>query len=268
MKRFLLITIGFISLQSQAQKNNAAWHGKKCAVVLTYDDAIDQHLDNAVPVLDSLKLKATFYITAFSTSMQNRLTEWKKLAAKGYELGNHTLYHPCDATVSGRSWVQPETDLSKYTVKRMENEMRMTNLFLQSLDGKTKRTFAFTCGDMKIGDSSFINGMRKDFVAARAVRNEMHKINEVDLYNTDCYMVNNNSFEEMKQWVDKAMETNSLLVILFHGVGGGNALNVSLDNHRKILSYLKQNEKNIYIAPMLEVAEHIAAWQKINSKQR
>jgi peptidoglycan/xylan/chitin deacetylase (PgdA/CDA1 family) len=44
---------------------------------------IDQHLDNAVPVLDSLGLKATFYVTAFSQSMQARLNEWKKLATKG-----------------------------------------------------------------------------------------------------------------------------------------------------------------------------------------
>jgi len=264
MKCFLLIVISFLASQVQAQTSNAVWHGKKCAVVLTYDDAIDQHLDNAVPVLDSLKLKATFYITAFSTSMQKRLNDWKKLATKGYELGNHTLYHPCDASMSGRAWVQPENDLSKYTVKRMENEMRMTNLFLQSLDGRTKRTFAFTCGDMKIGDSAFINGMKKDFAAARAVRNEMHKINEVDLYNTDCFVVNNNSFEEMKQWVDKAIETNALLVILFHGVGGGNGLDVSLDVHRKILSYIKQKEKDIYIAPMVEMAEYIAQWQTKN----
>jgi len=251
-------------LQSQAQSGNSTWRGKKCAVVLTYDDAIDQQLDNAVPVLDSLKLKATFYITAFSASMRTRLNEWRKLAVTGHELGNHTLYHPCDATMSGRAWVQPENDLSKYTVRRMENEMRMTNIFLHALDGKTKRTFAFTCGDMKVQDSFFMNGMKKDFVAARAVRNEMHKINEVDLYNTDCYVINSNSFEEMKQWVDKAMQTNSLLIILFHGVGGGNALNVSIDNHRKILSYIKQNEKDIYVAPMLEVAEYISGWQTKN----
>jgi len=264
MQRLLITIFCLLSLQLQAQSGNNTWHGKKCAVVLTYDDAIDQHLDNAVPVLDSLHLKATFYLTAFSTSIQKRLSEWKKLGAKGYELGNHTLYHPCDASMSGRSWVQPENDLSKYTVKRIENEIRMTNVFLQSLDGKTKRTFAFTCGDSKVADSAFINGMKKDFVAARSVRNEMHQINEVDLYNVDCYVVNNASFIDMKQWVDKAMQTNALLVILFHGVGGGNSLNVSLDDHRKILSYIKQNQKNIYNAPMLEVAEYIGAWQKAN----
>jgi sialate O-acetylesterase len=132
---------------------------------------------------------------------------------------------------------------------------------LQSLDGKTKRTFAFTCGDMKIGDSSFINTMKKDFVAARAVRNEMHKINEVNLYNVDCYMVNNHTAAQMIEWVKQAEATNSLLVILFHGVGGGNGLNVEIAEHRAFLSYLKQHEKDIWITPMLDAANYIKSWQ-------
>ena len=255
MKKSLVFIALLLSLISHSQSNQP-WREKKCAVVLTYDDAIDQHLDNAIPVLDSLGLKATFYLTAFSNSMQTRLNDWKKLATTGHELGNHTLYHPCIGG-KGREWVKPEYDMNNYTVRRMVDETRMTNLFLHALDGKTKRTFAFTCGDMKIGDSSFINEMKNDFVAARAVRNEMHKINEIDLYNVDCYMVNNHSFEQMKEWVDKAVQTNSLLVILFHGVGGGNALDVSLPAHRDILKYIKQNEKDIWVAPMLEVAEYV-----------
>lgn len=250
----LLISSAVLSV-GYAQSSNL-WKGKKCAVVLTYDDAINQQLDNAVPVLDSLGLKATFYVTAFSQSVQTRLSEWKKLAQKGHELGNHTLYHPCVGG-TGREWVGKEYDLKNYTVKRMTDEIRMTNLFLQSLDGKTKRTFAFTCGDMKIGDSLFIDGLKNDFVAARAVRNEMHQLNEVNLYNVDCYLVNGHTAEEMEEWVKKAQATNSLLVILFHGVGGGNNLNVAVSEHRAFLKYLKQNEKDIWIAPMIDVAQYV-----------
>jgi len=258
---FCLLISPFVVAFSFGQLDQP-WHGKKCAVVLTYDDAINQHLDNAIPVLDSLGLKATFYITAFSQSMQTRLNEWEKIATKGHELGNHTLYHPCIGG-KGREWVRPEYDLNNYTVKRMVDETRMTNLFLQALDGKTKRTFAFTCGDMKIGDSSFINAVKGDFVAARAVRSQMHKINEIDLYNVDCYMVNGETGTQMIEWVKKAEEANSLLVILFHGVGGGNALNVSLQVHREFLQFLKKNQKDIWIAPMIEVAEHIKTWQAV-----
>jgi peptidoglycan-N-acetylglucosamine deacetylase len=259
-KIFGLLLISYIFIASSSAQDIQPWNGKKCAVVLTYDDAIDQHLDNAIPVLDSLGLKATFYLTAFSASMQTRLNDWKKLAVNGHELGNHTLYHPCIGG-KGREWVRPEYDMNNYTVQRMVDETRMTNLFLQALDGKTKRTFAFTCGDMKIGDSSFINAMKNDFVAARAVRIQMDKLNEVDLYNVDCYLVNGENAKQMIEWVKKAVETNSLLVILYHGVGGGNALNVSIPAHREFLHYLKKYEKDIWVAPMLEAAEYIKAKQ-------
>jgi len=115
---------------------------------------------------------------------------------------------------------------------------------------------------MKIGDSSFMNGLKNDFVAARAVRNEMHTIDQVDLYNLDCYVVNNNTADEMIEWVKKATETNSLLVILFHGVGGGNALNASLPAHRQLLRYLKQHENEIWVAPVREVAEYVKKYQQ------
>jgi peptidoglycan/xylan/chitin deacetylase (PgdA/CDA1 family) len=264
MKKVVItLLINFFTVAHISAQSNQPWHGKKCAVAITYDDAINEHLDNAVPVLDSLGLKTTFYLTAFSTSMQSRLPDWRKLAANGHELGNHTLYHPCIGG-AGRSWVKPEYDMRNYTLQRMVDETRMTNVFLQALDGKTKRTFAFTCGDMKIGDSSFINAMKNDFVAARAVRNQMHKINEIDLYNTDCYMVNGETGAQLIEWAKKAMETNSLLIVLFHGVGGGNALNVSIPAHREFLQFLKKNEKDIWVAPVLEIAEYIKTWKDKN----
>ena len=234
MKKISVLTFYLFTSLSSFMQSVQPWQGKSCAVVLTYDDAIDQHLDNVVPLLDSLGLKAT-----------------------------HTLYHPCMGG-TGREWVKPEYDLRSYTVQRMVDETRMTNLFLQSLDGKTRRTFAFTCGDMKIGDSSFMMAMKNDFVAARVVNNQMHQIKDVDLYQVDCYLVNGQNGEQLIAWVKKAMETHSLLVILFHGVGGGNSLNVSLPAHRQFLQYLKQNEKNIMITTMIKAADHIKSWQAGN----
>lgn len=259
---YLLFVLVFLSIHCMAQ-SAGSWNGKQAAVVITYDDAIDEHLDNAIPVLDSLKLKASFYVTAYAESTKRRLAEWKAIATKGHELGNHTLYHPCIGGV-GREWVKPDYDLANYTVQRMIDEIRMTNTFLQSLDGKTKRTFAFTCGDTKAGGIDFSKNIQHDFVAMRSVRNEMHQLNEINLADVDCYMVNNHTAEQMIQWVIKAKQTNSLLVILFHGVGGGNSLNVSIEEHRKFLRYLKQQEKEIWIAPMLDVAEYVQQKQQSN----
>jgi hypothetical protein len=86
----------------------------------------------------------------------------------------------------------------------------------------------------------------------------------VDLYQVDCYLVNGQNGDQLIAWVKKAMETHSLLVLLFHGVGGGNSLNVSLSAHRQFLQYLKQNEKNIMITTMIKTADHVKSWQAVN----
>lgn len=257
MKKIIALLCSlFVIVISNAQ-SATPWKGKKAAIVITYDDAIDQHLDNAVPLLDSLGLKATFYITGYSSSMQTRINEWKKLSLRGHELGNHTLFHPCIGGTPGREWVKPEYDLSKYSVKRMLDETRATNVLLKAMDGKSKRTFAITCGDSKAGDSSFVDYLKDDFVAIRTVRNEMHPLQEVNLMDVDCFMVNGQTGAQLKEWVDKAIASKSLLVILFHGVGGGNSLNVTLPAHAEFLRYLKKKQKEVWVAPMLQVAEYI-----------
>jgi peptidoglycan-N-acetylglucosamine deacetylase len=61
--------------------------------------------------------------------------------------------------------------------------------------------------------------------------------------------------------VKEAMRTHTLLVFLFHGVGGGHSINVGLSDHSQLLHYLKDHEKDIWISPMVDVSEHIKAYQ-------
>jgi peptidoglycan/xylan/chitin deacetylase (PgdA/CDA1 family) len=252
---FLLVLILISNYCSCAQDKNP-WKGKKCAVVLTYDDALNVHLDKAVPVLDSLGLKATFYLSGYFPGSRNRLADWKQAAKSGHELANHSLFHPCTGKMPGRDWVKPDNDLSNYTMKRWLDELRMTNTFLEALDGKRKRTFAYPCGDTKVGDSSYVDKIKSDFVAARGVKREMLKINNVDLFNVPSYGINGESGEELIALVKKAIENNMLLVFLFHGVGGEHSLNVSLKAHRELLIYLRQHEKEIWVATFQDAAEY------------
>jgi peptidoglycan/xylan/chitin deacetylase (PgdA/CDA1 family) len=253
----LVLAALFAKAQTQA-----VWNNKQCAVVLTYDDAIDIDLDNVIPALDSLKLKGTFYIIGSSPVLAKRLDEWRLAAKHGHELGNHALFHPCDGTLPGRGFVTADNDLSKYTVSREVNEIRINNVLLKAIDGKEKRTFAYPCGDLKIGDVYFYDKLKNDFVGARGVGAGLQTAAQVKLDNIDCYGINGQSAEYMINLVKKAQQTHTLLVFLFHGVGGGHNINVSLAAHSQLLHYLKDHEKDIYIAPMVDVAEKIQAYQK------
>lgn len=237
--------------------NDRPWQGRKCAVVLTYDDAIDQHLDNVIPALDSLGLRGTFYIPAVSGAFHDRLEEWKAAAAEGHELGNHTLFHPCDGTLPGREWVSPGYDLSTYTVQRMIDEILSANRILEMVDGGKERTFAFTCGDRTVGGETFMEQLQGEFPAARGVQPGMHTMGAIDLYNIDCYPIAGQDGDYLVDLARQAMETGSLVVFLFHGVGGGHSLNVSLSAHRRLLQYLSENEDSIWTGTMIDVARNI-----------
>jgi len=261
MKRFNLLPLLLLLCTLTFAQDTKVWNNKQCAVVLTYDDAIDINLDNVIPALDSLKLKATFYLIGSSPVINKRLSEWRKVALNGHELGNHSLFHPCDGSLPGRSFVGPENDLSKYTITRAVNEIRLNNTLLNAIDGKTIRTFAYPCGDLKIGGVNFYTALQKDFAGARGVSSGLQNAAQVDLDNINCYSINGQSAEYMIALVKKAQQSHTLLVFLFHGVGGGHSLNVGLSEHSKLIHYLKEHEKEIWIAPMVDVAQNIKTVQ-------
>ncbi|NML64646.1 polysaccharide deacetylase family protein [Hymenobacter sp. RP-2-7] len=256
-----LLALGLLGAGPAATAQTSAWNGRQCAVVLTYDDAIDADLDNALPALDSLGLRGTFYLIGSSPVVSKRLPEWRRAAQRGHELGNHALFHPCDGTLPGRGFVTPDNDLSKYTVSRAVAEVRANNTLLTAIDGKTARTFAYPCGDRQIGGVYFYEQLKNDFVAARGVTPGLQTAAQVKLDDIDCYMINGQSGDYLVNLVKQAQQSHTLLVFLFHGVGGGHSLNVSLGAHRQLLRYLKAHERDLYIAPMVEVAGRIRAVQ-------
>jgi peptidoglycan/xylan/chitin deacetylase (PgdA/CDA1 family) len=262
MKEIKFIILLLFALCTTSYAQTKVWNNKECAVVLTYDDAIDVDLDNVLPALDSLKLKGTFYLIGSSDVVNKRINEWRLAAKHGHELGNHSMFHPCDGSLPGRSFVTPDGDLSKYTVERVVKEIKINNTLLKAIDGKDIRTFAYPCGDRKIGDVYFYDQLKNDFAGARGVTEGLQTADQVDLANIDCYPINGQTAEYMINLVKKAQQTHTLLVFLFHGVGGGHNLNVGLKEHSQLLHYLKAHEKEIWIAPMVDVAEKIKEVQK------
>ena len=267
MKKLLISSFLFLTSIIAFAQTDTTWNGKKCAVVLTYDDALNVDITNAIPALNAAGLKGTFYISDYFGGLNAQIPKWRIAAAKRHELANHSIWHPCEGGRPGREFVKGDYDLRNYTVKRMTDEIRAMNNFLKAIDGKTKRTFAFPCADTKIHDTAYIDNVRNDLIAARAVRSEMPTIDKVDLYNLPSYMINGQSGDELIALVKKAMTNHTLLIFLFHGVGGEHNLNVSLEAHAKLLQFLRQNKKNVWTAPMIDVAEYIKNYQSKKNKQ-
>ena len=261
-KNIIITGLILIFNTSYAQETRN-WNGKKCAVVLTYDDALNIHLDKVIPMLDSYKFKGTFYLIGSAPVVSKRLSEWRAAAKNGHELGNHTLNHPCDGALPGRGFVTAENDLSRYTVARAVNEIRVTNTLLKAIDGKDERTFAYPCGDLTISDTLYYDFLKDDFVGARGVVSAYPQIKDVNLSDITAFAQIGTTAAQMIAQIEEAEKTGSFVVLLFHGVGGEHPLNIELEEHRKLLDYLKKKEKDIWVATMVDVAKYIKKGQNI-----
>jgi len=119
--------------------------GKQCAVSLTFDDARPSQIDLGIPLLDRFGVKATFYVSP--DNLQKRLDGWKRAAANGHEIGNHTVHHPC----TGNFAFAAGEALEDYTLGRMAREMDSASGLIHSLLGVQPRSFAYPCGQTFVG---------------------------------------------------------------------------------------------------------------------
>jgi peptidoglycan/xylan/chitin deacetylase (PgdA/CDA1 family) len=255
--KYLFITCiaAILCLTGFAQQGS--WKGKQCAVVLTYDDAIDIDLDHVIPALDSFQLKGTFYLIGASPVIDKRLHEWRSAAANGHELGNHALMHPCDGSKPGRGFVTPENDLSKYSVARAVTEIRQNNVLLKAIDGKERRTFAYPCGDLTVNGVFFYEQLRNEFACARGVAGGIVTPQNANYDNINSYVVNGQDGNYLISLVKQAEQSGGLVVFLFHGVGGGHNINVSSGAHTELLRYLAAGKDKIWVTTMVDAADYM-----------
>ena len=260
MRKLSLTCYMAMLLVSSAFAND--WNGKKAAISFSYDDSLNVHLDIVSPKLESADFRGTFYITAHAEPFRTRLNDFRALAEKHHELGNHTLFHPCNGTGADRAWVSANGDLSKWNVEKMLAHTEMANTTLEALDGEKVRTFAYPCGDTKAGKESYIAEIAPLFSAARAVGGAPPQIDQVDLRAVPSFVVNGHSFTEMKLLVDEAIRSGTWLVFLFHGVGGEHSLNISEDTHSTLIDYVKKRQADIWVAPLRDISIFVDEYQK------
>ena len=240
-------------------------NGARAAVVLSYDDGVDAHLDHVAPDLEAAGLRGTFFVPGHSESLAKRLPEWRALAARGHEIGNHAIFHPCLRAVpqGGRDWVRPEYALESYTVPQMVDEVQAANTTLLALDGETVRTLGYNCGDTTAGGRSYVDAARPLFLAARIGEDRIvADVRALDPMLVPSWMVQDVSGEEMIAFVKKAVDASGLAVFMFHGVGGGHSIDVSREAHRQLIDWLAANRQTVRTDTFRSVMTHVTAEQK------
>jgi len=242
-------------------------------ISLTFDDALHEHLDHAVPILDGHGLLGTFYTHLAAPAFAARLDEWRRAAQHGHELGNHTIFHPADAR---KAWVRQGNAIDHYTIDRMRLELETANRFLQAIDGQSERTFAYPCSNPVLGRRGLVKSMlfkcgweftrlpgmvdrfhmdigstrrsyapavRELFVAARGGGLTLQSPAPPPLETWDRHMLPSAAvagwaFRDLVEFVERGLGAGSWVILQFHGIGGGHRMNCDLGVFRDFAAWL------------------------------
>lgn len=259
LKQGLLVLGLLAACGAQAADAPFVWpHGAKAAVSLAYDDALNSQLDIAIPALDRHGLKATFYLVLGSETVQKRMADWKAAAARGHELGNHSLFHQCSAKGPDRGWVTKDNDLDHTTAGQMVAQVRVANTMLRAIDGKAQRTFALPCGDALASGENYLPALRGDFVGIKArFGGVVETMRGFDPHDASVYIAENVTGAQLIEVVKQAAAKGTMVNITFHGVGG-DYLSVSKEAHAELLAFLAANRAIYWTDSFVNVMRYVA----------
>ncbi|AFV00785.1 polysaccharide deacetylase family protein [Simiduia agarivorans] len=246
---FLLLAITLCTPSTYS--NELTWpQGQQAAVSLSYDDALNTQLDNAIPVLNQHQVRASFYLTMASPVVAARLDEWRAAAQQGHELGNHTIYHACSKSQPGTDWVLPYNDLDKRVVQQVRDEIRVANGYLKAIDGQTQRTMAPPCGHTDARDGNYLPAIADDFVAIKGA--EVGYPPGFIVY----LLPDGHSGQQLVDYVKQSAKQGGVVNIIFHGVGGDH-LSVSVAAHRELVEYLARHKAIYWTDTYQNIMSHL-----------
>ena len=263
--RFLLP--GLVMLLSQgsfAQRaaTDFTWpNGKKAAVSLSFDDGRISQVDAGTALLDSLGVKATFYLVP--SAVRQRLDGWKKATANGHEIGNHSQNHPCTGNFP---WARQKA-LEDYTVKKMRRELAEANKQIKDLLGVQPEVFAYPCGQTFVGrgrgTKSYVPVVAKLFQSGRGWLGEgPNDPAFADLAQLTGMEMDGKDFEEILPILEQAKQTGHWVVLAGHEMGDSGRQTTRLTMLKKLIEYAQNPANGIWIAPVGTVAKYIKDQKK------
>jgi peptidoglycan/xylan/chitin deacetylase (PgdA/CDA1 family) len=260
----ILITSFSLAWFGQTKKVDRS---KKAIICLTYDDGLETQLSNVIPQLDSVDLKATFFLNSIQGSSQSDIIGqtpeavlgWTNAAKNGHELGNHTLFHACPEKLGWDKTVSIEN----YTIDKIIKEISTENIILSMLDPKRKtRSYAFPCNNVFIGGTDYSKIIKtKGLVTfgrtggdSNSVINDFKHLNTMQI--PSWHVWTETTLQQLISFAEKVKKTGGMGVYQFHGVGG-QLFQISKETHKAFLDYLKTQQDDYWVTTFSEAMEFV-----------
>lgn len=213
---------------------------RAAAISYTFDDGLRDQYTLAVPMLNEVGFKGTFFVIPSKVSRtvedaerrQNDKRAWgtitwgelRQMAAQGHEIGSHTWSHP---------------NLTKLTAPEVDAQLKQSYDAIRNEIGRTPLTLAypFNACTPEIERSAL-----KYYAACRE--------HQIGVGGSNCTVVS------LNKWVDELVDNHKWGVIMAHAIGRGYAAFTDPTIFRSHLGYVKCHETNIWVDTFANVARY------------
>jgi peptidoglycan-N-acetylglucosamine deacetylase len=231
--------------------------GTQAAVSLTFDDARISQITTGIPILDRYGAHATFYVSL--NNLTRRLDEWRKAAAAGHEIGNHTTSHPCSRGLYGSLAAY----LESFTLASIEADIVSASAELESLLGRRPVSFAYPCGQTYVGEGelqrSYKPVIAKHFMTGRGFPQSRHNdpatLRPEYLLSRD---LDRATAGQAVGWMREAAAESGWLIFTGHEIGDG-SVRQTVDSSTLETLLRVATEEGILVGTVEEISTYILA---------
>jgi peptidoglycan/xylan/chitin deacetylase (PgdA/CDA1 family) len=256
--------------QAQKERPNSpsfSWpEGKHGALSLSFDDARLTQIDNGLALFDRYGVKVTFYVSP--DNVKGHLEGWKQAVAKGHEIGNHTLTHPC----TGNKSFSRKNALEDLTLARIREEMLGANNLLKDLLGVTPKTFAYPCGQSFVGRGrnvqSYVPLVAELFLIGRGWLNE--DPNDplfFDMAQTLAVPSDRLDFDRIKPQIERSLKRGTWIVFAGHEIANQDRqFTTRISMLEDLLRYVQDPANGVWVDTVQNIASYIVKQRETSSR--
>lgn len=230
----LAVTSACIAGKTPLSVKALRWPEGRCAAwSLSFDDGCASQLDNVLPLLESNRVHATFYVCTGWQSFKDREKDWAR-KSEFLTLGNHTFSHGVPKTPAE---LEKELARCNEDIRRISADRRWPRLVAFAVPG------AETIHKLlKIGEKEYAAILARHNLVERAPYFGFPEVCRTE--------------KGMTTYVDSVIAGGGAGHLDFHGVGG-DWLDPGLSYFRALMAKLDKERGSLWFAPFIEVHKYM-----------
>jgi hypothetical protein len=231
---------------------------QRAAISFSFDDARPSQLHRGLPLLDRLGVRATFFVLPAAVARAD--SGWRHAAARGHEVGNHTMTHPCSANFA---WSRTNA-VEQMTLADYRSEVCEANRHLRELLGIDPTVFAYPCGNTFVGQGrdtqSLVPLIAELFDVGRTFNDVVaNSPVHLDPAQTACVNSDGRSFATLLPSLEAALADGAWLVLGGHEIGAtGEPETTGVETIEAVVSWCRSHR--VWIDTIGTVASAVATF--------